>query len=84
LIRFDPIDQENFVKYIEVEEEQPIPVYVLFFIVFLPFFCFYLIIKDQYNFNFYGRRGGPRRNYEKYSFMLNFVLRMETVRTMYV
>jgi hypothetical protein len=72
-----------FVKYIEVDEEQSIPIYLLFFFIFVPFFFLYLFFKDKFNFNFYGRRGGPCRNYEKYSYFLNFLVRIDLIRSIY-
>ena len=82
-----------FVKYIEVDEEHTIPIYLLFliffffffifFFFFLPFHFLYLFFKDKYYFNLYGRRGGPSRNYEKYSYLLNFFIRIDIIKSLY-
>lgn len=83
LIKFDPLGREMFVKYIEVDEEHTIPIYLLFFFFFLPFHFLYLFFKDKYYFNLYGRRGGPSRNYEKYSYLLNFFIRIDIIKSLY-
>ena len=72
-----------FVKYIEVDEEHTIPIYLLFFFFFFSFHFLYLFFKDKYYFNLYGRRGGPSRNYEKYSYLLNFFIRIDIIKSLY-
>lgn len=69
-----------FVKYIEVDEEHTIPIYFLFFFIFLPIYFIYIYFRQKFYFNFYSRRAGPAKNYEKYSYLLNFMLRIDVFR----